>query len=404
MSGTVKKPTSLQQPLVLPLSRDDVLAMPAAYHDILSTGEIVQVVTPSGDNGWLVSRFEHIRHLLAGDSLSRSHPDPQNAPRYSGDVFAAPVGKHETYHEDHARIRRVLTRAFTAKRMRALTPKIQGIADELIDRFSEHERPADFRQHFALPMPAEVISELLGVPEDARPDLMRWSDAAQATDDFDGAIAALVKINSVFVEMVKQKRRRPADDILSELVQAHDEGGRLTDEELIRIAHTLLFSGFTSSVARIEFGTVLLLANPETRDAFIADPGLAPQITEEVLRIAMPSMGAVPRWAVHDFGLAGKHIKAGDLVLLGHEIANHDPAAFPDPERFDIRRTGNTHLAFGYGNYFCVGAVLSRLELHIALRSAFSRLPALRLAVDRTELRLRERSLIGGFETLPVAW
>jgi pentalenolactone synthase len=336
--------------------------------------------------------------------LVRSHPEGRSAPRYSADVFAAPVGDHRTYHNDHARIRRVLTAAFNSKRMRAFLPRVESIVDEVLDRFEAMAPPQDFREHVALQVPVTLITELLGVPAQLRADMRRWSDEAQNTVDQNRAIAALIAINGCFVDLVKQKRADPAEDILSELVLATDEEGKLTDEELIRLSHTLLFSGFTSAVARIEYGTLLLLNHPEQLAALRADPGLAPKVVEEVLRIAMPSFGGVPRWANQDIEVGDQLIRAGDLVLLGLEIASHDPRQFPDPERFDIHRTGPAHLAFSHGGYYCIGAVLSRLELAAVFGRLFQRLPGLALAVDPGELRLRTETLIGGFHALPMTW
>jgi len=353
---------------------------------------------------WLVTRYDHVRQLFADDNLGRSHPDPQHAPRYSGDVLAGPVGDHATYKHDHARIRRVLTRSFTARRMQALLPRLDAIVSELLDDLTATPPPADFRERFALQLPIRVITDLLGLPAEDRHQLREWSDEAQNTVDSGRAWTALINLNGYMIELVKRKQAQPGDDVLSEMVAARDEHGKLTDEELIRLGHTLVFSGYTSSVARIEFGTVLLLAHPEQREALRRDPALAPRAVEEILRFAMPSVGAIPRYASADIQLDGKLIRAGDLVLLGHEVAGHAPEVFPEPERFDIFREENPHMAFGYGSYFCVGAALARLELQAVFRTLFHRLPGLALAVPAAELRLRDHSLIGGFHELPVTW
>jgi pentalenolactone synthase len=388
----------------LPYARPVLWEMPPQYEDHIAAGRIVQVRTPRGDLAWLVTSYEHARQLFMDGDLVRSHPDPQNAPRYSADVFAAPVGDFRTYKEDHARIRRLLTATLNAKRMQSFVPRIETVVGRLLDAMEEDGPPLDLRARFALPVPTTVITDLLGVPEELRDDMRAWSDLAQNTVDQDKAIKALISINSCFVDLVRERLAHPSDDILSELTLAQDEHGKLTFDELIRISHTLLFSGFTSSVARIEFGTVLLLNNPDQLEAIKQDPELVPKAVEEILRIAMPSFGAIPRWAGADITVGGQLIRTGELVLIGHEIANHDPAYFVEPNRFDIHRTGTAHLAFGHGNYFCVGAVLSRLELQIAFRELFRRFPRLELAVPPQELRLRTQSLIGGFETVPVSW
>jgi pentalenolactone synthase len=366
---------------------------------------VVQVRTPAGDPAWLVSRYEHVRQLLADPDMVRSHADPNNAPRYAHDVFAAPVGDHATYKEDHARIRRVFTKLFTARRVQQVQPRIEAVVADLLSDLTSMSPPVDFREHFALRVPVNVISEILGIPEDGRAQLVLWSDDAQSTLDDGRAVPALINIHQYLMGVIEQRRKEPTDDVLSALVAAHG-ADELTDAELIRISHTLLFSGYTSAVARIEFGTMLLLTHDEQRAALQEDPDLAPRVVEEILRIAMPSFGGVPRWAAKDFEIGGQLIRSGDLVLVGTEVANHDPEAFPEPEKFDVFRAENpnAHLTFGHGSYFCGGAALARVELQAVFRSLFRQLPKLRLAVPAYELTLREQSLIGGFQELPVTW
>jgi pentalenolactone synthase len=212
--------------------------------------------------------------------------------------------------------------------------------------------------------------------------------------------------------LLAHKRREPGEDVLSDLVAAQAQApGMVADDHLALLAAGLLFAGHETTVAAIDKGVVLLLANPAARAALARDPALVPRAVEEILRLpglAPPPQPGVanglPRYANADLALGGVAIRAGELVLLGLQEANLDERVFPEPGAFDVAREDNPHLTFGHGRHYCIGAPLARIELQAVFGTLFRRFPTLRLAVPVEELRTRSHHLTGGLTALPVAW
>jgi pentalenolactone synthase len=202
---------------------------------------------------------------------------------------------------------------------------------------------------------------------------------------------------------IERKRRAPAEDVISDLIAAQERGD-VSPREAVGYAVNLLLSGHETTVARIDYGTLLLLANPEARERLGRDPVLAEPMVEEILRLSRGNGDGLPRYAREDIEIGGVTIRAGQMVLLSVAAANRDGRIFPDPDTFKADREPNAHLAFGYGSRYCVGAALARVEL----QTIFGRLPGcfpnLRLAVPWESLRMRAHLLTGGVESLPVAW
>jgi cytochrome P450 len=314
------------------------------------------------------------------------------------------MGSVETEHADHSRMRMVMNRSFSHRRMEALRPRVQAIVDELLDGLARRTAPADLHESFSFPLPVLVICELLGVPYEDREEFRRWSQGAVDMSDRAAAFASLERLNEYIRGLIALKRRRPAEDVISDLVHARDVEGRLSEQEMVEIGAGLLFAGHETTVTRIDLGTLLLLTHPDQRAALQRDPSLGPAAVEEILRISTTTIGAVPRYALADIEIAGVTIRAGEMVVLGLEAANRDERAFPDPNRFDIARERNPHVSFGHGYRFCLGAPLARIELQTALTTLFERFPTLELAVPLAQLRQRSHLLTGGLEELPVTW
>lgn len=204
--------------------------------------------------------------------------------------------------------------------------------------------------------------------------------------------------------LIQEKRQAPAEDVLSDLIAANDERAALSEREITGYAVALLFAGHETTVTRIDFGTLLLLAHPNVREALQRRPELTAGIVDELLRLAAPSSGSVPRYAHADIVIDGLTIRSGDAVLLALGVANCDATVFPDPERFAATRQPNPHLTFGYGPRFCLGASLARVELQTVFNVLFRRFPTLRLAVPLEQLCSRHDLLTGGLAALPVTW
>ena len=389
----------------LPFERTGILDIAPGYRALQAAGGLTRVRTPSGDLAWLALRHEDVRALMAIPALGRAHPDPPRAARFSGSaVVGRPVGSFETERADHSRMRIMLNRCFSVRRMEAMRPRVQALVDGLLDRMAAQEPPLDLHEAFSFPLPALVICEHLGVPFEDRERFRAWSEAASRLDDGNAAEAGQAALRSYMRDLVARKRREPADDVISELLQAGDGSRRMTEAELVPLVSGLLFAGHETTVARIDLGTLLLLTHPDQRRLLQRDPALVPGAVEEILRMAAPTLGVVPRFAGADIEIGGVKIEAGEMVLLGLEPANRDAGVFADPDRFDITRQPNPHVSFGYAHRFCLGAPLARIELQCVFGTLFRRLPSLRLAVPVEQLELRTHLLTGGLERLPVAW
>ncbi|GLV52921.1 cytochrome P450 [Thermobispora bispora] len=385
----------------MPFERSDPLEVSPAYAELRATAPIAKVLTAAGDEAWLVTGYEEIRQIFADPRFGRSHPAPEDAPRLSNSaLIGGPVGDYATEEEMHTKLRRLLAPAFSARRMAALSVRIQGLVDDLLGRMAEQGPPCDLHACLSVPLPVQVICELLGVPYEDR-DRFRGI-AVEMTDlsDPERSAAAMREMNEYTYEIVKAKRENPAEDVYSELAAAD-----LPEEEIAMIAGGLLFAGHETTVNQIDYGVLLLLRNPGELDALRRDPSLAPGAVEEIMRMAVPSQHGLLRYAHADVEVGGVRIKRGDLVVLATFAANRDPRVYPDPERFDIRReTTHPHVGFGYGAHYCLGASLARVELQAVFGTLFRRFPELRLAVPYESLSRRAGALTEGFSELPVTW
>ncbi len=386
----------------LPFVWNNPLELSPEYAKLREQAPIARVTTPAGDDAWLVTAYDQARRLFGDDRLGRSHHDPANAPRISNSVLlGGPRGEYATEREDHAKMRRLLTPAFSARRMTAMRGRVQELVDGLLDRLAGLEPPVDLHAEFSLRLPVLVISELLGVPYEDRDHFRGLSDAIGDFSDPHKSLEAMERFTEYTGELLRRKREHPAEDVYTDLATAG-----LPDGDAALLAAGLLFAGHETTVNRIDYGVLTLLANPDQRDALLRDPSLVPAAVEELLRVTAPGQASgVTRYAHEDIEVDGVTIRKGDAVLISPMTANHDPAAFPDPDRFDITRDSRApHLAFGHGAHFCLGASLARVELQTVFGTLFQRFPTLRLAVPFEELKRRPDQVTGGLVRLPVAW
>ncbi|KOX15546.1 cytochrome P450 [Nocardiopsis sp. NRRL B-16309] len=385
----------------LPFDRPGPLAAPPELERLCAQGPVHRVRTRVGHDAWLVTGHGEVRALLDDDRLGRAHRDPDRAAR-SGEsaLFGGPMGDFDTEKADHTRMRSLLRPHFTPKRMRLLAPRVERLTAELIGTMEHGPRPADLHEALAVPLPIQVICELLGVPYADRERFRAWSLVAGDVTDRARSEQGLGELFDYGLTLVAAKRREPADDVISHLAADPD----VEDTEAAGLAMALLFAGHETTVVQIGLGVLGLLADREQYRALVADPGLVPGAVEEVLRAPRKGGDGVPRYARVDFEIAGAAIAAGDLVLCDLGSANHDPGAFTDPERLDVTRSAGAHLGFGHGMRYCIGAPLARIELRAVLEGLMRRLPELRLAVAADELSTRRDVLTGGLTALPVTW
>ncbi|MEV6238879.1 cytochrome P450 [Lentzea sp. NPDC051838] len=360
---------------------------------------------PDGHVGWRAHDHATVRAVLA-DSRFSIRPDKMHnpfGPGSPGDAPPSPPGAF-TDHDppDHTRYRGKLTGQFTVRRMRVLAERLEVITAGHLDSLEAQGSPADLVEHFAVPVPGLMICELLGVPYDRRTefqqDAMLLTGASGAEEDEGEAMyAAFGRLQQFMLEMVALKRTQPTDDVLSDLVGS---AGDLTDDEMAAMGMALLGGGLDTTTNMLSLGTLELLRAQERVDAMLADPDAA---VEELLRY-ISLTPATARTALEDVEIEGTLVRAGDTVFVELRSANHDPARYADPDLLDLVRGAPGHLAFGHGIHQCIGQHLARIELKIAFPGLFTRFPKLRLAVPEDDLRHRASLVIGGLDSMPVAW
>ncbi|MDF3148187.1 MULTISPECIES: cytochrome P450 [unclassified Streptomyces] len=303
----------------------------------------------------------------------------------------------------HTRLRGLVARAFTMRRVEELRPRIQRITDDLLDAMLPRGR-ADLVESLAYPLPLTVICELLGVPEMDRGEFRKMSTEAIAPTSPGKEVDAFVALGAYFTDLIEGKRRAgPSGDLLSELIRTTaEDGDRLSPDELRGMAFILLIAGHETTVNLITSGVHTLLTHPGQLTALRADMTLLDGAVEEMLRYEGPVETATFRYAAEPVEIAGVHIEKGDPVMVGLTAANRDASRYPAPDTFDIRRDTRSHVAFGHGIHFCLGAPLARLEARTAIRSLLERAPD--LALDGAPGEWLPGVLIRGVRSLPVRW
>jgi len=388
------------------------------YARLRSRGAVVPLAPLGPDRGaWAVTRMEEAVQVL------KDHE------RFTVDLRAAGLGNlggggHATTGDatgfftqggsmltvdepDHRRLRGLVSKVFTPAYIEGLRPRVQEIADELLDRVQAQGR-MDVVEDYAYPLPINVISEMLGVPREDRPQVREWSGALASGlglgGQDDGIVAHMRAFGEYTARLVAEKRRRPADDLISKLVATEEEGDRLGERELLSMITLLIFAGHETTSNLIGTGTLILLDHPDQLARLAADPALVPVAVEELLRYNGPATTVGPRFAREDVELAGQRIGKGDMVVVALLSANHDETRFTRPEELDVARAINRHIGFGQGIHVCLGAPLARLEGDVAFTTLLRRMPGLRLAVPRDGITwhatLNSRSLTA----LPVAF
>ena len=317
-------------------------------------------------------------------------------------MFGGPLGNFDTEDADHARTRKLLQPHFSPRHLRALKPRVEALTTELLNKLAAAGPPADLHAQLALPLPILVICELLGVPYSDRDQFRAWAEDAGNVRDHARSERGLADLFEYGRGLVAHKRAHPGNDVISRL--SATDG--ISDEEAATMSMFLLFAGHETTVVHIGLGALLLLTNHDQWQALLDNPALIPNAVEELLRAATTGggVGGVPRYARTDFVIDDATIHAGDLVLLDIGSANHDPAAFTRPAAIDIARKEATHVSFGYGARYCVGAPLARVELNTVFTQLIPRFPAMHLTVDPAELTTRRDVLAGGLVKLPVSW
>ncbi|MBM9507003.1 cytochrome P450 family protein [Actinacidiphila acididurans] len=393
----------MSPPVDLTAHAEDFTADPYPFYAALrEQGPVHWVRTPYTGDVWLVVGYAEARAALADPRLRK---DWQSVLAGSQD-YPLSANMLDSDPPVHTRLRKLVAREFTARRVEAMRPRVERVTADLLAALPEHGT-ADLIEEFAFPLPMTVICDLLGVPDLDRARFRRWSQAvvggaAGAEEEGDAASA----MHAYLSDLIEDKRcAGPADDLLSALIRTrHEDGDRLSAGELIGMAFLLLVAGHETTVNLIGNGLLALFRHPEQLAALRADLSLLDGAVEEMLRYDGPVETATWRFTPAPVEIGGTVIPPHQVVGVVLAAADRDPGRYPQADTFDIRRPPGGHLAFGHGIHYCLGAPLARLEAKVAFAALLTRFPDLSLAVPPRDLRWRPGPLMRGVHTLPVSF
>jgi pimeloyl-[acyl-carrier protein] synthase len=355
----------------------------------------------------LVARYADVTAGLRDhEHLSSMQPAPPPEQVYEG-RFKGARNMLGSDPPQHSRLRRLVSRDFTPRRIRELEPRIREIAKDLLDKV-EAKGEFDLMADIANVLPVTVIAEMLGVPPELNAKFKHWSDTIIGGDNrMPGMppppelVRAIDELGDYFTDEIERRRANPGPDLVSALVAAHDEGEVMSAADLLSFITLLLLAGNETTTNLIGNGTLALGRNPDQFDALKRNPAMLPRAIEEMLRYDGPVQGTV-RFAREAVSLGGTEIPAGALALMIVAAADRDPAQFKDPQKFDITRDPNEHVAFGEGIHFCIGAPLARMEARITFEAMLERFPRLRLKDPAIKPVYKGSYFLRGLESLPL--
>ncbi|MDT0611085.1 cytochrome P450 family protein [Streptomyces lancefieldiae] len=374
------------------------------YARLRARGPVHRIRMPEGNaEAWLVVGYEAGRAALTDPTLSKDWGKASP----SLPLGAISSGPHMLRADppDHTRLRKLVAREFTARRVEELAPRIQKTTDALLDRMlARSDGRADLVEALSFPLPISVICELLGVPGLDRDSFRTWSNDALGATAPGARTAAAASMARYLEELLASKRQQPGDDLMSALIHGSDgDGDRLSADELRGMAWLLLVAGHETTVNLISNGVLALLTHPEQLAALRADLTLVDSAVEEMLRYDGPVETPTYRFTTEPVTIGDTVVPGGgELVLVALADADRDPARFPEPDRFDITRDARGHVAFGHGIHYCLGAPLARLEARIAISTLLERCESLALDIHPAAITWRPGLMIRGPQSLPV--
>jgi cytochrome P450 len=380
--------------------------------------ETAAVVWSDRLGAWLVTRYDEVRAGFKAPQLSSDRITPVYARRLAREGGERHRNVYEvlsrfivfTDPPQHTRLRKLLEYAFRPRAIARMDGIVSGLVDELVASIATRDK-FDFLHDFADPLPVRVIASMFGVPREHHEDMREWSQqivsllfgALDVPDREERAREGLAAFTSLIADIVERRRRDPGDDLISDLIAAQDADDTLTTDEIVATCVLLLFAGHETTRNLLANGMKALLDQPEQWQRLVADPSLADSAVEEILRYDGP-IKAMWRHASEPLALGGQSIEAGERVLLLNAAANRDPRRFDNPNEFDIRRTPNYHVGFGYSIHYCMGAAIARLEGRLALAALARSLPSIARATDTNvdELRYEPFIVTRALKSLPL--
>ena len=391
-------------------SRDYFRNPAAAIEKLRSSGPVVQVRFPIVGRVWTTTTQALADQVLKDTATftMRSEEGIVAGYRWWMPGIVRTLAKHMLSMDepDHKRLRDIVDEAFRRRAVIGMEPHIQAIGDELADSLFAEGSPADLVRRYARELPLSVISDLLGLPLADRPKFIAWAAGFTRFTGplgFLSAIANVVPLKRYLERHIENVRLRGGEGLIAEIARLEKGGAQISRDEIVAMAFLLLFAGHETTTHLISGSVYELLKNPDLRDWLTQDWSRADLAVEEFLRFLSPVQFTKPRYVRKDTELAGVRLRKGDKIMVLLAAANMDPQANPNPERLDLGRKRNRHIAFGTGIHFCLGHQLARIEGRCALKSLFRRWPELALAVDESEITWRKRPGIRAIDRLPVA-
>ena len=394
--------TTQSEPQAYPFNQEEGLALNEAYAAARESEGMVRVQLRYGEPAWLATRYADARFVLGDRRFSRAMEVSKDAPRLWPNVRDGGILQMDP--PDHTRLRTLVAKAFTMRRVELLRPRVAELAAGLIAEMKAAGPPADLVDAFALPIPVAVICELLGVPVEDRGKFREWSDASLSTsgltvEDFE---RNRQELRDYMAGLIEQHRREPQDDLMTGLIEARDVRDRLSELELVDLCVGILVAGHETTATQIPNFVYALLDEPGQWQRLCDAPDLIPAAVEELLRfVPLGASAAFPRYATEDVEVGGVKVRAGEPVLVAVGAANRDALRFTDADKLDFERAENQHLGFGHGVHHCLGAPLARLELQEALRTLVTELPGLHLAGD---IVWKTQMIVRGPRSMPIGW
>ncbi len=401
--------------LLMPLRSAGSLENPYPVYQLLRTVHpVLRVPVPDfdGPGVWLLTRYRDVHAVLKDNRFS---VDRMRAPLIRENLDRLPAFIQQSARgmrsilimdpPDHTRVRKLVNKAFTPKRVAALRPRIEALVAAELDAVQD-EPDFDLIHDLAEPLPAIVIAELLGVPAEDHRQFREWSStliaaiAARSDAERQRAMGAGQNLLGYLADVIEKRRREPRDDLISAMIHAQEESDVLTDPELLATCNLLLLAGHETTTNLIGNGTLALLRERDQLERLRADPGLVPTAVEELLRYDGPVQATI-RVATEDLPIGDQIVPEGSLLLVSIGGANRDPDVFDDPDRLDVARDPNPHLSFGFATHFCLGAPLARLEAQVAIGQLIARFPTLELIDDAPEYR--PNPVLRGLKELRIA-
>jgi cytochrome P450 len=389
----------------LPTKRTCPFDPPPEFRQFRAESPVVRVRTPRGDSAWLVTRYDDIRAVLTDRRFS-SDPQLPGFPTYlTGDIAPPPGFFLLMDAPDHHRLRSLIVDEFKGSKLDALRPLMQRVVDRNLDKLVALAPPVDLITSFALPVAAQIICEMLGVPYQdhgfvqSRTDTILDRSRSPAEQE-----QAVVELMGYFDRVVTAKEAAPEDDLIGRLICDPERYSQVSHEEVVGLAALLLLSAYDTMAQVIGLGTVVMLQHPDQLATFLGDSSLAENFVDEMVRYLSVNHAGLPRVATDEVMVGGQLIRRGEGVVVMVNSGNRDESVYHDADRFDIHRRAKDHVGFGHGLHKCIGAHFARAELVIVFRSLFQRLPTLALAAPVESLSFRHEMVLYGLKRLPVIW